>query len=74
MRFEVLRDFQHNGINYEPGNVHTKHGLSDDVVQSFAVVGWVGVGGGAAVAGVDSALVVQPHDMTIVLKSESKNV
>lgn len=71
MRFKVEQDFQHDGINYEPGNVHTKHGLSDEVVQSFADVGWVNVG--VAVAGVESALVVQPHDMTIVLKSESKN-
>lgn len=43
MNFKVLHEFQHNGINFEVGNTHSKHGLTDEVVLGFHSAGWVQV-------------------------------
>jgi hypothetical protein len=43
MKFTVLHEFQHAGINFEVGNTHAKHGLSDQIVLGFHAQGWVDV-------------------------------
>lgn len=73
MNFKVEAEFQHEGITYEVGNTHTKHGLSNDEVQSFKNAGWVDIGTGHALAANNINTQIQPDDITIVLNPEVGN-
>jgi hypothetical protein len=67
MNFKVLAEFQHGGIVFEPGNTHTKHGLSDETVMLFYGEGWVSVDGTSDAAITATHKDVQLSDIKIVL-------
>lgn len=69
MRFEVLNEFQANGINYEVGNAHAKHGLEDAYVLVLHGAGFVSVEGLPDVRLVPSAVVVKPDDFMVITRN-----
>ncbi|HTF96744.1 MAG TPA: hypothetical protein VL995_11475 [Cellvibrio sp.] len=65
MHFTVKHEFQHLGVNYEAGNSHKKHGLSDDTVLQFHRAGWVDVAEKPSQPSHPDSVSVQPDDLTI---------
>lgn len=63
--FTVLIDFQHEGINFEPGNTHRNHRISAEQVDEFCGLGWVSTDGGISDELVTDHFVVQPDDIKI---------
>lgn len=65
MEFTVVNEFQVGGINFEEGNTHKKHNLTDGTVMSFYHAGFVDVEGVSVPRLGLGVSAVQPDDMTI---------
>lgn len=65
--FKVLTNFQHGGIDYEEGNTHRKHTVSDEDVGLLIKWRWVS----EIVPGSEPSTLIQPADITINLEAHN---